>query len=137
VSLLRPASHRFRFANLHWAGQTQVRAVGESNFAEFLSPTISAAGGACLQGEWLMTAAEVDYVGTRMIGLGSVGQVFKARLAVTGELIAVKVVRDDLTERTRARNRTVEDQVGPPAARTPHAAPRTHRTQRRPGAPTC
>ncbi|KAJ1472481.1 hypothetical protein T484DRAFT_1840150 [Baffinella frigidus] len=60
---------------------------------------------------WLMEREEVDFSQARMVGIGSVGQVFRARLCLTNEQIAVKAVRDDLTMEQRIQNRSVEDLV--------------------------
>jgi len=60
---------------------------------------------------WLMQKEEVDFSQARMVGLGSVGQVYRARLCLTNEQVAVKAVRDDLTAEQRIQNRSVEDLV--------------------------
>jgi len=64
-----------------------------------------------LEEGWLMEREEVDFSQARMVGIGSVGQVFRARLCLTNEQIAVKAVRDDLTMEQRIQNRSVEDLV--------------------------
>mmetsp|Transcript_41858 Transcript_41858/g.99362 ORF Transcript_41858/g.99362 Transcript_41858/m.99362 type:complete len:639 (+) Transcript_41858:150-2066(+) len=61
-----------------------------------------------VEGGWLIHHKQVT-CSTRMIGQGSVGSVFKGTLVATGQAVAIKCVRDDLTENTRINNRTIED----------------------------
>jgi hypothetical protein len=60
-----------------------------------------------VEGGWLMEQRDFDLENREVLGAGSVGQIYKCRHLPSGELCAVKAVRQDLAESDLARNRTV------------------------------